>query len=221
MKLYSISIEEGAKATPIIWCPSYYPVVSPDDKYVAYVVTSEASIQIVDLSSQSLIQSWVGPLHVWFLSWSPSGRELSLGGGHGTLVGLWIYNMEAKRASKVLSGMVIRSCWSPDESRLAFALGPPFYEIWVAETAALSPGRTLKEHYQEMVDYFTRRIETDPEDPTHYLWRTEWYIYLQEYEKATADLERCAKLVESGDQTTLTSWMNRLITDLAVGGIEK
>ena len=210
MMLCSISIEDGAKPIAVMRCPHYFPVVSPDDKYVAYEVNG--SLQIVDLSSQLLIQSWTGLPRMRFISWSPNGRQLCLGGSHWSGVGLWIYNVEAKKGSKVLSGWGGTNCWSPDGTRLAFALGPPFFEIWVADTAALRPGRTLEEHYQEMVDFYARRIQTDPEDGENYLLRAIAYIWLQEYDKATADLERCAKLVDSGDHPALQSMNNRART---------
>jgi tetratricopeptide (TPR) repeat protein len=99
--------------------------------------------------------------------------------------------------------------------------GNLYHEIWVAEVAALRPGRTIEEHCQEMANLFSHRIDTDPGDAENYLSRAACYAYLQEYEKATADFEELAKLRESGDQLTLTSGTNRLITDLVVGGIEK
>ncbi|MHC4112997.1 MAG: LamG-like jellyroll fold domain-containing protein [Planctomycetota bacterium] len=185
-KLCSISIEDGAKPTPLISCLHRHPEVSPDDKYVAYTLIGE--LRIVELASKSVVASWAGPLKIFLTIWSPNGRELSVGGGHRSAVGAWIYNLEAKKALKVLSGPVTRTRWSPDESRLAFALGPPFFEIWVADTKLLRPGRTLKEHYHEMVDYYTRRIDNDPEVVENYLRRARFYIRLEEREKALADI---------------------------------
>jgi len=196
-----ISIEDGAKPTTLISCPHYFPAVSPDEKHVAYVWGGE--LQIVDLSSQSLIPSLGRLPGMNFVNWSPNGRELSLGGGHRSRIGLWIYNMEAKKASKVISGVVTRSLWSPDESMLAFALGPPFFEIWIADAAALGPGRTIEEHYQEMDDYYTGRIDTDPEDAENYLSRARGYIYLEDTEKVFADLDKYADIVKNPSETAL------------------
>jgi tetratricopeptide (TPR) repeat protein len=73
-----------------------------------------------------------------------------------------------------------------------------------------------------MIGYYTRRIDADPEDAESHLSRAECYIYLQEYEKATADFEELAILLESGDlPEQLTSLAIVAITDLAVGGMEK
>ncbi len=182
MKVYSISIEDGAKPTSLISSPSYHPVVSPDEKYVAYGWSGE--IRIVELATKSVVASWTAPpiLSYIFLNWSPNGQELIMGGGHGN-AGLWIYEldekMDKKMAAKVLNGPFGSCSWSrPDMSRLAFqrTYGPLHREIWVANlepnvstTEALGPGQTIEEHYQEMVDYYRRRIETDPEDKENYL----------------------------------------------------
>ncbi len=179
MKLYSISIEDGAKPTPLIWCPSYYPVVSPDEKYVAYG-RQGSERRIVELTTKSIVASWMAPLvRGWgFLNWSPNGQELSMADFHN--LGLWIYELDKKKASKVLSGSFGSCSWSrPDMSRFAFqrVYGDLYREIWVANLEpnvstieALGPGRTVEEHCQEMVDYYTRRIDTEPEDAENYLY---------------------------------------------------
>ena len=226
--LYSISIEDGAKPTPIVLCPSNFPTVSPDEKYIA---CRGRERQIVDLSTKSVVASWTMPLTglFGFLSWSPDGQELSVGNFDNS--GLWIYDVETKKASKVLSGRFGWCSWSrPDIGKIAIGrvYGDFHHEIWVADldpnvsaAEALGPGRTVEEHYQELANRFSRRIDTDPGDAENYLSRVACYAYLQEYEKATADLEELAKLWENGDQPTLTSGINRHIKDLALGGIEK
>ncbi len=163
-------------------------------------------LRIVELATKSVVTSWTAPpISTWpILNWSPNGRELSIT-GHG----LWIYNLDTKTASKVLSGQIGWSSWSrPDMSRFAFQrmYGPLHRDIWVADldpnvstTESLGPGRTAEEHCQEMVDYYTRQIDTGSEDPAHYLSRAECYLYLQNREKAFADLEQCAKLLRSRD----------------------
>ena len=195
--LYSISIEEGAKPAPIVLCPSNFSAVSPDEKYVAYRGKER---QIVELSTNSVVASWTMPLAglFGFLSWSPDGQELSVGDFRNT--GLWIYDMKKKKASKVLSGRFGWCSWSaPDISKIAIGrvYGDLHHEIWVAEVASLRPGRTIEEHCQEMARHYTRRIKTDPEDAENYPFRAECYIYLQNREKAFADLEQCAKLLRS------------------------
>jgi serine/threonine protein kinase/Flp pilus assembly protein TadD len=192
-KLYSISIKDGAKPTPIVRCQSLFPSVSPDEKYIT---RRGRELQIVELSTNSVVASWAVPLtRLGFASWSPDGQEVSVG-DYGNS-GLWIYDVKAKKASKVLSGRFGASSWSrPDIDRIAFekVFGDFHHEIWVAEVAALLPGRTIKEHCNEMVRYYSRRIETEPEDPAHYLSRAECYIYLQDNKKAFVDLEKYAEI---------------------------
>jgi len=209
--LYSISIEDGAKPTPIVWRPSVFPAVSPDEKYIA---CRGRERQIVELSTNSVVASWTMPLAgpLGFLSWSPDGQKLSVGDYRNS--GLWIYDVKKKKASKVLSGSFGPSSWSrPDISKIAIerVYRILHHEIWGAETAALGPGRTIEEHCQEMVDFYTRRIDTDPENAKNYPFRAECYIYLQDDEKAFADLEQCAKLLRSRDHPAAA-----LVTKLAV-----
>ncbi|MHC4735157.1 MAG: LamG-like jellyroll fold domain-containing protein [Planctomycetota bacterium] len=218
MKLYSISIEDGAKPTPIVSCPSYYPVVSPDEKYVAYTWSSE--LRIVELASKSVVASWTAPLtlRASSVNWSPNGRELS-SGGHGNS-GLWIYEPDTKTTSKVLSGPIGWSSWSrPAMSQFAFQrmYGILHREIWIANLdpnvstiEALGPGRTIEEHFQEMAVLFTRRIDTNPEDAENYLSRARSYIYLENKEKAFADLEKYADIVKS------PSTIAQVYTNLAI-----
>ncbi|MHC4230397.1 MAG: DUF3471 domain-containing protein, partial [Planctomycetota bacterium] len=195
-KLYSISIEDGAKPTPIVLCPSAFPAVSPDEKYIA---CRGIERQIVELSTNSVVASWTVPLATGagFLSWSSDGQELSVG-DYGNS-GLWLYDIEKKKASKVLSGRFGWCSWSaPDISKIAIGrvYGDPHHEIWVADTAALGPGRTIEEHCQEMVDYYTRRVDTDPEDVDNYFLRAQLYVYLQEGKEAIADLDKYAGIVK-------------------------
>jgi serine/threonine protein kinase/Flp pilus assembly protein TadD len=209
MILYSVSIEDGAKPTPIVRCPSNYPVVSTDEKYVAYIRSGE--LRILELVSKSVVANWwVPPLSTGLiLNWSPNGRELSISGR-----GLWIYNLGTKTASKVLSGRIGWSSWSrPDMSRFAFqrTYGKLHRGIWVADldpnvstTETLGPGRTVEQHYQEMISLYTRRIETDPEDQGNYLSLTELMENLAllgagqyragAYEEALATLSHVDKL---------------------------
>lgn len=216
MTLYTISIDNGANPTPIVPCPSYFPAVSPDEKYVAYMWGGE--LRIVELFTKSVVASWTAPPIPWVgasLNWSPNGRELGIQG-----IGLWIYNLDTKTVSNVLSGHIGWCSWSrPDISLFAFQrqYGGLHRGIWVAKldpnvstAEALGPGRTIEEYYQEMVDYYTRRIDT-AEGPERRLSRAECYIYLQNREKAFADLEQCAKLLGSSNHPAAA-----FVTKLAV-----
>jgi tetratricopeptide (TPR) repeat protein len=121
--------------------------------------------------------------------------------GHDN-TGVWIYDVKAKKASKVLDGLFGLCSWSPTEDKRQIAISRAypemFYEIWVAEVAALMPGRTIEQHCRDIVDLYTRRIKSAPEDPANYLSRAECYIYLQDNSKAFADLEKRAEINPSG-----------------------
>jgi hypothetical protein len=170
--------------------------VSPDEKYIAYRGIVR---QIVEISTNSVVASWTVPLAtgVGLLSWSSDGQELSVG-DYGES-GLWIYEIETKKASKVLSGRFGWCSWSaPDISKIAIGrvYGDPHHEIWVADTAALGPGRTIEEHCQEMIDYYTRRVDTDSKDAENYFLRAQLYVYLQEGKKALADIDKYSGIVK-------------------------
>ena len=181
MMLYSIGVDDrAAKPDQVLSCRGFYPAISPDEKYVAYTVGNQ--LRIVDLSSGSLVASWSAPVgeRGMLVSWSPDGREVSIGGYHDSDLGLWIYELETQKASKVLDARVTRAVWSPDGSRMAIHLARPYYEIWVAElkpdvstAEALGPGRTRDEHYQYLTSRYVRAIEADAldEDSSLYLDR--------------------------------------------------
>ena len=165
--LYSVSIEDvNAQPQRVIHCPStYYPVVSPDEKRVAYVwkYPERNVLVIAELPTGSSVSYWEVPTNQgWdFIAWSPDGRQLSIG-GYGD-VGLWIYDLNTRTGSSVLGGQVVRAAWSPDGSRMALELRRPTDYIWIAElkpglstAEALGPSRTIDEHRE----YLTQRWES-------------------------------------------------------------
>ncbi len=222
-KIYSISIEDSSNPNPIIWYTERYPVVAPNEEYVACGRPGEGGeLQIVELSTNSIVARWRVPLGIWegLLNWSPDGKELSRGGYDDS--GLWIYSMKEKKATKFLSGSFGWCSWSPpDGSKIAIGrvYGELHHEIWVANldpniptAESFGPGRTVEEHCQEMVDYYTRRINFDPEIAGHYLSRAECYMYLDDREKAFADLEKYV-----GDPSRIANAYNDLAWILVAG----
>jgi len=202
--LCSIGVDDpAAEPEQIVSCRSPYPAVSPDEKYVADAGGNE--LRIVELSTGSLVASWSAPVgeRGMLVAWSPDGHELCVGGYHDSDLGLWIYELETQKASKVLNAPVTRAAWSPDGSRMVIDLANPYFEIWVAELKpdvstieALGPGRTLDEHYQYLTRRYTRAIGADPLDAENYFRRAELYVYLQEDKKAFADLDKYASIVK-------------------------
>jgi hypothetical protein len=95
--------------------------------------------------------------------------------------------------------------WSSDETKLAFCLGPPYFEIWTADLdpktpaiKALGPGQAPDEHFQEMVAFYTRRIEGDPQDAYAYSNRAHYYGCLHDRVKANADMRQFSAILSAG-----------------------
>ena len=208
--LYMISIEDTqAQPTPVCGFVSEYSSISPDNHYVADVI--EGSLRIRELASQLCIAEWAIPLQIWGGHWSPDGRQFSLGSVNRVedRIGLWIYDLDRKEATKVLSGQITGASWSPDRTKMFFSLGPPYFEIWMTDldtnistTEALGPARTLEEHFQEMVRFYTRRIQTDPGHVISYLNRAYYFQLLDDQEKAYADKAEYRALVSPENTTS-------------------
>ncbi len=115
---------------------------------------------------------------------------------------MWIYPLDSNEPDKVLTSQIMAASWAPDGTKLVFALGPPYFELWTADldpalstVKALGPGQTLDEHWQDMLRLYTRRIETDPQDAYAYSDRARYYDYLHERAKAEADMRRWSAVV--------------------------
>lgn len=214
--LYSIRVDDpDAKPERFISCPGWYPWVSPDEKYLAYAVNNE--LRIVELSSGSVITRWTAPVpqRGMIVRWSPDGKELSVGGYSDSSLGLWIFDVERKNAWQISGAPAITCIWSPDGSRTVIEIKRPFEEVWLATLdpntptyQALAPALTREEYLRHRLKQSTHLIDIDSLNANNYLSRAIVYISLNKYEKAAADLEKCAKLVKSGDHPALSS-MNK------------
>ena len=229
--LCSIRVEDPtAKPERILSCPGRFPWVSPDEKYVAYGVDNE--LRIVELSSGSVVTTWIIPLpwKAMLVRWSPDGKELSLGGLWGLDLGLWIFEVTSKKAWHIFDAPAKACIWSPDRFRTIIEISHPFEELWLATLdpniptyQALAPALSLKDYRQHRLKQSTRAIELNPLDANNYLSRAIAYIRLQEYEKATADLEKFAKCLESGRRHSpeLMNYLISITENLALQGIEQ
>jgi len=141
------------------------PALSRDQRYLAYTRAGGTELWVVELGSDSPEIVWRGCAGVAHMSvtWSPDGRELSVGCYSVREFGLWIIERASKKAYKVLDGPVTRACWSPDGSQMAFELGRPYFEIWQAEVnpdaltiETLGPGLTPEDHYGYLIDRYAR-----------------------------------------------------------------
>jgi Tol biopolymer transport system component len=80
---------------------------------------------------------------------------------------------------------------------------------------AFGPGKTLEQHNQEMVDYYTQMIEADPEHAENYRLRAKYYDYLNKKEETLADIGRYEAVLASSEGTSAQDrWMRDLLIDL-------
>ena len=172
--LYSIRIDDlTAKPERIISCPSRFPWVSPDEKYVAYGVGSE--LRIVELSSGSVLMRWTapGPAMGLLVRWSPNGKEISVAGLTGSDLGLWVFDVERKKAWQIFDPPAISGIWSPDRSRMVIEIKKPFEENWLVTLdpnvpgyQALASALTSEEYLRKQ---YTRIIDSDSINENIYL----------------------------------------------------
>jgi serine/threonine protein kinase/Tol biopolymer transport system component len=210
--LYSVSLEDrDAEPKRIMPCSSAFPSITHDEKHIAY--SEGASLKVKDLDSQALVAEWPVPAAAsGGAAWSPTGRELCLGGRNDSddRTGLWICSLDNSEPARALGGQITVGSWAPDGRKLVFCLGAPYSEIWAADlnpsistVEALGPGQTRDEHFREMVAFYTRRIEADSLDAYAYSDRAKYYDCLHDREKAIADMRRWSAVLSGGSPSDL------------------
>ncbi|MHC4520864.1 MAG: TolB family protein, partial [Planctomycetota bacterium] len=174
-----------AEPERIIYSPSYFPAISPDEELIAYEHRGE--ILITDLKTRETVATWRLPvLPVYYqaawrrpmptdyepipIEWSPTGRELSIG-SELTGLGFWIYDLETRTASRVLPGAIVWGRWSRDGTKMALVVGQPAWEIWEVDidpnrptVESLGPGLPPHEHCREMIAGMEDWLAWWPED---------------------------------------------------------
>jgi Tol biopolymer transport system component len=207
--LCSVSLAgKDSEPKQIMKCPTSLtlPSISPDNQRVAYL--ENGWLRIKHLDSQRLLGEQAAPFAGWVGSaWSPTSNELCVAGRNDPddRTGLWIYSVDRADPVRVLSGQVTSAAWCQDGTRLAFSLGLPFFEIWgvnldpgTLTADSLGPGQTLDEHFREITDFYTRRIEADPQDAYAYSNRARYQSHLGERAKANADMRWSSAILSGG-----------------------
>jgi serine/threonine protein kinase len=170
--LYSIDVNQpNAQAQVVLHNCSLFPVVSPDERYVADHRFRE--LRVIELASGQIVRRWFippRPRYGLYVNWSPDGRELSVAGWDGSETGLWNYNMETEDAVKIAGVLATTARWSGgDHPRLAIAFGSPLTEIWMWD---LQPGaptaesfdfvQNVEEHCRWCIDQCSDIVAADP-----------------------------------------------------------
>ena len=124
---------------------------------------------------------------------------MGISSGRGISRGLWIFDLNQKTVSRVLEGFCGFPDWSDaDTGQIAFdrRYGNMYSEIWTGPAPALGTGQTVAEHVQEAIEFYTQRIEAEPQYAQSYMSRAALYIYLDDAERAFDDLDQYDRLVE-------------------------
>jgi serine/threonine protein kinase/tetratricopeptide (TPR) repeat protein len=195
--LYAVSLaQKDAKPVEVLADCGRSPVISPDERYIADYASGE--FRIIDLESNEIAATWISPPSSQGglkASWSPDSRELSIGGPNGSWMGLWIFDIETGKASKVLNGSWMTSRWAPDKSKIALTLGV-FIEIWQLElkpdvptVASFDSLQTIEEHCMDLMEQLNNWCAADPDFMhAHYL-RTRCALWMG-HEKAAEYLQQ-------------------------------
>ncbi|MBN1816944.1 MAG: PD40 domain-containing protein, partial [Sedimentisphaerales bacterium] len=138
-KVYSISTDpDNANPKQVFDCEFKFPVVSPDEKFLAFVEQKTGALKIVDVSDKSVVASWSGlnKNNLAFICWSADGKRLAI--GCYWEAGLWVYDIDTKSATRIFDGSFAWCGWSvPVRSCMAIerVYGTEHHEIWVVDVA--------------------------------------------------------------------------------------
>lgn len=142
-RLMAVDFSAG-KPQPVelkVTIPSWYPAVSPDGSTVAFM--AQGALVITDVAEPGYTVRPLPALTRGGLpGWSADGKQVGYGGfGYEDHVGLWVYNLQARKARRIVDGPCTMPAWSQDGSKLVFDLraARDHHEIWMIETQALNP----------------------------------------------------------------------------------
>jgi len=197
-----ISIDEDTpSSTNVLEDCGAYPVISPDERYVAN--SRFRRFDVLQVPSQKPFVTWLAPpfpCRGLLYQWRPDGHEIGIGGYHGSDMGLWILDTRTGQARRMIDGPVTIARWSPDCSRIAVELGHPYWEIWLVDLDPHGPtaetfgdGRTAEQHCLELIEYRNRGIAADPNYIDGHLCRTDAALWIQD-DRSTEFLEELERV---------------------------
>jgi serine/threonine protein kinase/Tol biopolymer transport system component/tetratricopeptide (TPR) repeat protein len=218
--LFSISIvDQNAEPKKIIKCSDSLASVSPDNRRLSYFESGK--LKVKDITSKKIIVECPVPSMSWGVTvWSTTRNEVCIGGSNPSREknDLWIYDFDKRELFSVIDGQIGSACWSFNGAELALSVGLPYFEIWAADLdpnistiEALGPAQTPDEHIQEMLAFYNRRIEADPQDAYAYSGRAHYYDCLQEKAKAKADMKQWSAILSGSDLRCGTARKTRRI----------
>jgi len=200
-----ISIDEDTLSPTTVHddCGSY-SVISPDERFIAD--SKFRRFDIIEVLSQQPVITWLAPpfpCRGLLYQWRPDGREIAIGGYHGSDMGLWILDTRTGKARRMIDGPATIARWSPDCSKMVIELGHPYFDIWLVDLDPNLPtaeifgdGRTEEQHCLELIEYCNRGIAVDPNNIDAHLCRTDAGLWIQD-NQATEYLEELESAFQS------------------------
>jgi dipeptidyl aminopeptidase/acylaminoacyl peptidase len=113
----------GGQGAPALFYDDVPPFVAVSRDGARLAWGRDEELQIVDRQSRQKLFSWPTPgASALFTQWSPDGKRVAFSGVPGLPVGLWVLDLEKRRAVQLAVGEYMRPVWSPDGEVLAFDL---------------------------------------------------------------------------------------------------
>lgn len=213
--LYSIDLDDPkAQAQIELHNCSLFPVVSPDERYIADHQFRE--LRIFEQATGRIVHRWLIPPRPRFglyVNWLPDGHRLSVCGWESSETGLWVYDMKTESAVKVMGIYSTTARWSSGaHPKLAVAFGSPLTEIWMWEledgfSTAESVGlaQNVEEHCRWGVDLCSDLLRMDPNRVDMHWLRTDCALWI-DHERTSEFLAKFEKALKPEKFSADSCW---------------
>jgi Tol biopolymer transport system component len=99
--------------------PSWYPAISPDGKLVA--AAQPGKLFLIEMQTRKIVATVpLGESRGVLAAWSPDGKWVAYGGFDDDPMGIWIFDVQGKKAGMVMKGPFTMPAWSANGEKLAF-----------------------------------------------------------------------------------------------------